>query len=48
MNCELNNNNNNNLKTIQCETSLLYNTFTEHISVQLMGSHQEHLLYTSG
>jgi hypothetical protein len=59
MKCVLNNNNNNNkkkkknnnnniLKRIQSTASLLHNTIIENISVQLMGSPQEHLLFTNG
>ena len=47
----LNNNNNNNkkkiLKRVQSKTSLLRNTFNEYIFVQLIGSHQKHLLFTN-
>jgi len=43
-----NNNNNNILELIQCKTCLLHNTFIEHIFVQLIGNHQEHLLFTNG
>lgn len=47
----LNNDNNNNnkiLKRMPSKTSLLRNTSTEHIFVQLIGSHQEHILFTNG
>jgi hypothetical protein len=43
-----NNNNNNILKRIESKTSLLCNTFTENIFVQLIGSHQQHILFTNG